>query len=663
MAKNDVVLVDTILQGRRADRYPSDDPGEVFELFAFEQVLKPFDLSQDEIEHGWIDGRDDAGMDGFFVFVNGRLVQDPNTFAWPRRNTEIEVRIINCKHHETFQQAPLNTLLANVPELFDLAIERNALRGSYSEELLEARDTFFEVVRQLSVTRPMLNFEFLYASRGDATAVAVNVQATAKQLESAIHSLFSDCTVRVSFVGAGELLTMYRTTRSFALNLPIIEYLTGGPASYVALARLDQFARFVTDEDGNLRRYLFDSNVRDYLGESGVNQDISASLGDASTPDFWWLNNGITILATGAAVVGKEIQLQDIQIVNGLQTTETVFRAFQEHRVQRPERAVLVKIIVSSDESVRDSIIRATNNQSIVETAALRATDKIQRDIEQALERHDWYYERRKNYYRNVGKPLARFVTPMYIAAGCVALVMKNPAEAATLRSRFMRSDDSYHRVFDPDLPLNVWVTIAELLKKVEAGLSTVRPERTHEGERFLANWRNLVAFLVACRAIGRFSYEADNLAKLDVRAIPESAIVEVWVVIQGVQSVIGKRTYRNPGFVRRCLEEVATQFGVQHLAALTRKRVAPPASKTAPRSLVSDELVDSVDAALPQQPWKPGVHREVAKAIHKRPDDVTAAIQRLIELGRRNQQRDGVVYDEAGNVLAVDSDRSPPSK
>ena len=46
----------------------------------------------------------------------------------------------------------------------------------------------------------------------------------------------------------------------------------------------------------------------------------------------------------------------------------------------------------SGGERLRDQIIRATNNQSAIEQAALHATDKTQRDIEQILERHDFYY-------------------------------------------------------------------------------------------------------------------------------------------------------------------------------------------------------------------------------------------------------------------------------
>jgi hypothetical protein len=95
-------------------------------------------------------------------------------------------------------------------------------------------------------------------------------------------------------------------------------------------------------------------------------------------------------LATNATIPGKTIQLQDIQIVNGLQTTETVFRHFKTGAKESQDRALLVKILVSSDAQARDRIIRATNNQTLVEVAALHATDKVQRDIEEILERHNW---------------------------------------------------------------------------------------------------------------------------------------------------------------------------------------------------------------------------------------------------------------------------------
>jgi AIPR protein len=660
MAKNDVILIDAIVDERLREVYPSNQRDEVFEFLAFEQVLKDSDLSREEIEAGWVDGRDDGGIDGFFIFVNGHLLQDALTFAWPKRNAEIEVRILTCKHHDTFQQGPINTLLASIPELLDFSRNTSELRNRYSAELLDARGLLHTAYRRLSVARPVVTFCFAYVSRGDSSAVAANVQARADQLVSAVKTLFSQCTATFDFVGATELVSLYRRVKTFSLALPVLECITRESGSYVALTRLDDYYRFVTDENGNLRRYLFESNVRDYLGENGVNEDIGASLQDAEAPEFWWLNNGITLLATAAIAVGKVLQLHDVQIVNGLQTTETIFRHFNSGNIISAERGLLVKVVVSSDPAVRDQIIRATNNQSLVEAASLHATDKLQRDIEEVLEPHDWYYERRKNYYRNIGKPPARFVTPLYLAAGYVGLVMKNPAVAARLRARVMRTKEGYSSVFSESVPLQTWVTVTEVLKRVEDGLSQVRPTQVGGGERFLAKWRNLVALLTVARLLGRFSYGIADLVSLDVASVTPALAIEMWRLVESVQRMPAKeQEFRSASFVQKCCTIAATRYGIADPQAMGRQRPASAASKPKqPKPVLSEALVLQVNDLLPAQPWKPGVHRAVASQLGCNPTLVSAAIKELVRSGMRQRQKDGIVYDSSGQIVAVDEER-----
>ena len=82
MAKNDVLLIDGIVDERVELQLPSSRRDEAFEYLAFEQILKDFDLSRDEIESGSVDGRNDGGIDGFFIFVNGHLLVEPQSFIW-----------------------------------------------------------------------------------------------------------------------------------------------------------------------------------------------------------------------------------------------------------------------------------------------------------------------------------------------------------------------------------------------------------------------------------------------------------------------------------------------------------------------------------------------------------------------------------------------------
>jgi len=643
MAKNDLVLLDGILEQRSSEGLPSPNLDEVFEFLGLQELLKDYDLSHEELDAGWVDGRNDGGIDGFFTLINGHLLRDPDTFSWPKRNASIDVWIITVKHHGTFQQAPLNSLLASLPELLDLSMDKNRLRGAYSDLLVQARSLFHLAYRRLSAVRATLCFRFAYVSRGNSAIVAENVRARANQIVRLATSLFSSCAAEFDFVGASELVALYRRTKKFSLDLPFLEYLARSQYSYVLLTRLDEFCRFVSDEH-HLRRYLFDSNIRDYLGKNHVNEDIAESLCDPTAPDFWWLNNGITILATDATVLGKTIQLQDVQIVNGLQTTESVFRHFEAGGELSASSALLVKVIVSTDTAVRDRIIRATNNQSVVEVASLHATDKIQRDIEEILERAGWFYERRKHYYRNIGKPAGRFVTPMYVAAGYIALILRNPAQAATLKSRFMRDPESYAAVFSEEVPLTVWPMIADVLKRVEEGLSRVRPSA--HAEHFLPSWRNLLSLLAVGHVLGRFDYSVPEFLDLDSARITRELVAEIWNLIH---LRFDKGHPLRSAFVARCCAEISTANGIEGAEVVGRRGIP-----------IKDfeDVVERVDGLLSKQPWKPGEHLRVAAQLSCKPATVSAAIQQLITRGRRLKQKDGIVYDKEGTVVAVDHER-----
>ena len=99
MAKNDQLLIDGIIDERVSLRLPSDRRDETFEYLAFEQILKDLDFSSDEIKSGSIDGRGDGGIDGFYIVVNGHLLQDIDSFVWTKTGTDLRLTLITCKHH------------------------------------------------------------------------------------------------------------------------------------------------------------------------------------------------------------------------------------------------------------------------------------------------------------------------------------------------------------------------------------------------------------------------------------------------------------------------------------------------------------------------------------------------------------------------------------
>ncbi|MDP3279457.1 MAG: AIPR family protein [Nitrosomonas sp.] len=661
MAKNDRLLLDGIIDDRVASKLPSAERGEAFEYLAIEQILKEFDLSTDEILYGSIDGRQDGGIDGFFIIVNGHLLQDAESFVWPRSNSELNLALVSCKHHDTFRQGTLDSLIATLTELIDFAIEDIDLKGAYSEKLLKLRSNLKYAYRKLSPRLTSFSINIYYASRGDTNEIGYEVEARGKQIASLVQESFGSCTSDFNFVGATELINLHRKIPNYTLELPFVEALTKGER-YVVLARLSDYYKFIS-EDGKLRRYLFESNVRDFIGLNRVNEDIKATLNDKGSTDFWWLNNGVTILASSAAITGKSIQASDIQIVNGLQTTESIFRHFEQLSDINDDRCILVKVIITQDEVIRDAIIRATNNQTDVELASLHATDKIQRDIEEVLLRHGLFYERRKNFYANQGHSPSELVTPLYVAAGYITLVLKKPHTAASLKSKFMRSTASYEKVFDENAPLNVWPKIAYILKKVDAVLELFRP-KNKPSDNFLKRWRYITALLVLSLHYQKFMFSVAEITKFDVSLITPLFIEKILQLLHFQESTQMSAWTSKQNVLLVC-KEIARIHGITDVKGLSTTQplileyTYPPTSYSS--ISISAEFIESVRSLLPSQPWKPGIHLRICTELKCETSKYFSAVEKLIEDGIFFRQRDGIVYDSEGNVVSIDPERVNP--
>ena len=564
MAKNDKVLVDGIIDDRIELNLPSKKRDEAFEFLVFEQLLKDYDLSIDELKSGIVDGRNDGGIDGMFIFINGHHLSEIQNFNWPKTGSVLDVWIITCKHHDTFKQAPLDNLVASITELLDFTIEQDNLKGDYSEAILKRIKNLKFAYRKVSPRLTKFNINFCYASRGNTDQLGESINSRALQLKQVATDFFGNCYSEFIFLGSTELIELNRKTPNFSFELPFVEVLSSG-MSYALLVKLKDYFNFVSD-NGKLKRYLFDSNVRDFAGLNRVNEDIRDTLNDAKSPDFWWLNNEVTILSTKALLIGKDIHIEDIQIVNGLQTTESIFRHFQNGGSDAKERCILVKVIESNDAFNRDSIIRATNNQTNVELASLHATDKIQRDIEDILIRSGLYYERRTNFYKNQGISADKILTLLYLASGFVSLILKAPHQASLLKSRFMRSEVSYNEVFSVETDLNIWPQIAHILKKTDMFLESVRPKRSG-GIRFLKTRRQFIIFLTTSRILETFNFNINDLVNLDISKYDIHELGKTWDFFKPFnrdyrdlsRSVIEKKSY----LIRLC-EPAALEWNLK---------------------------------------------------------------------------------------------------
>ena len=493
MSQNDVIFLDSIIHQRKLEIGQDLRDDVFFELFSIEQVLKIYDLSYDELKDGQVGSGDDGGIDGFYCFIDGELLREDFDRINLRSKPTIELFIIQAKRSQSFSEDVFDKLISTSEQLFDLTKDLNALKSFFNVRLIEKVGLFRETYLGIASKHPQLKIKISYSSRGDSTEVHHKVKNKANNLKGVLTKQFSGAPIETEFLGARELIDQSRIERKYTLQINFLEnYLSRGDNNYILLSSIADYYKFVTDEHKNLRRYIFEANVRDYLGSVEVNNDIEKTLKSEENQDFWWFNNGITIIASKASIVGKTITLDDVQVVNGLQTTNTIYNYLREREINDKDiqRSILIRIIVA-DEQIRDKIIKATNFQNAIPIASLRATERLQRDIEDYFKKNDLYYDRRKNYYKNIGKPVEKIISIPYLAQAIMAVLLLEPDNARARPSSLIKKDDDYQRVFSQNIDPSIYLFCASLLKRIDLFNRTV-------GEQFEDRYRNNLKFHIA---------------------------------------------------------------------------------------------------------------------------------------------------------------------
>lgn len=303
MGQNDLVLLKEILRTRNAEvasELPADD---FFEIFSAEQILKDYDLSYDELSSGLVgksagpeSGSRDGGIDSLYLFINGELVQADTDLTAFKKDITLEWVVIQSKTSRGFQEEPINKLRATLEEALNFEQDISSLSSVYNRRLIERMSLFRETYKTLAPRFPKLNISINYASFGDE--VHQNVSRKVVPLKEQIVQALSGATVEFNFVGAPKLLSMARRLPPTSFGLSLAENpISTGSEGFLCLVRLANYYSFITDDSGRLQRHLFEANVRDYQGSTEVNEGIRSSL-ESAPEDFWWLNNGITIIAS-----------------------------------------------------------------------------------------------------------------------------------------------------------------------------------------------------------------------------------------------------------------------------------------------------------------------------------------------------------------------------
>ena len=161
---------------------------------------------------------------------------------------------------------------------------------------------------------------------------------------------------------------------------------------------------------------LLERNVRAFLQAKGtVNRGLQKTLRE-QPHRFLAYNNGLCCTAAEVRANGGELEwLKDFQIVNGGQTTASIYHAFRKEHIDVSKVVVQVKLTVLSDPSKVTEIVplisRYANSQNKVNGADFAANGLFHLTLEQlsrsvwapatsGLQRGThWYYERARGSY------------------------------------------------------------------------------------------------------------------------------------------------------------------------------------------------------------------------------------------------------------------------
>lgn len=633
MINNDSILLDGIIDNIITTNQLNnsvENRGKVFEEFAISELLKTYDLTHEQILDGLVDGGDDGGIDGLYFFVNGNYISDKSC-SLPKTNAILEIYIITCKHHDTYALSPLESMDSSLTELFDLGIKTDNLKSKYKNDILKKRELLVVLYRKLAPALMKCSIYIRYISRGIATSVADNIVAKGEKIEATCSGFFLGSTAQMRFIGSKELMTCYRNKRNGTIELNTQKVFQNG-TDFVALVRLGDYFKFITDSEKKLKRYFFEENVRDYLGANRTNTDIMDTLSSSESTDFWLFNNGITILASRAVLYDRLIEAENIQIVNGLQTTNSVYNYFIAGGNDEQQRCVLVKIIVSTDIEIRKKIIQATNNQSLIPLYSLHATDKIQKDIEDTLYKNNLYYERKDKYYQNIGVPKQDILTPLYLASGYTSLILKLPHRAVALKSRFMNKPNQYNRIFNEHTDIRVWINIAKILKATDRITPLFKGNISTSSEKYLKSIRPIVSLVATARVIGKLGFGVNDIIQLNIEDFTDEIISDVTQDTIEILNENNIRVIRNLSSRRHTnlvLQKLAEIYGLSDFASIERRN-----DFIYDDYIIDDDFLEEVKNKLPSQPWPKGIHKVIATELGCSNAKVFRAITALISRG-----------------------------
>ncbi|WP_318713937.1 AIPR family protein [Treponema sp.] len=395
--------------------------GVVFERMLTQAIIEndsPNSISNDEalLDTICVDDYFDSGIDSICIRVNGHIVTSLDFLKFIIEKDKgirtAEIILIQSKCKDKFDLKEISTFILGVQNFLEPVSSRklNAkvqLWFNIKNEILE-NVQYWTDMNHIDVRLFYAAANATWTNSSEVLGSFETLKKATERFENGVYKIESPVFIdekRLQKISVNE-----NETYSAKLALQGTPLQLAGDDSVMGCAAIinatDLLGILIDETTGNLKRGLFEENVRDYQGNTNVNQSIRETIKNAPE-SFILRNNGITILANRLEYPNlNSVRITNPQIVNGCQTCSVIYYAHKEG-LDLSKVQVFARIISTNETETINSIVSANNNQNMVHDMINEITKEYHKKLETYFREYDDVAESRHVYYERRSKSLA----------------------------------------------------------------------------------------------------------------------------------------------------------------------------------------------------------------------------------------------------------------
>jgi hypothetical protein len=354
-----------------------------FNLFAIATII---DVDIETVHEYIVDGGGDKGLDGIYITEDDEVLFFQSKYF---KNTEKQIG-----------ENEVNKILLTIQNIFT------------GKDILQANSLLLDKIKTIRIlqdeTPKPLNIKILFISNTEKTATlsenAVNILKDKINKEEYKNISYLDITAATLFAMLDNNIKTTETTITAIGDGS--RYNIAGIPSFIINLKATELMKLYEDCG---KENIFIDNVRYYLDKTQINDEIKKTIYDKVYSQYFFLfNNGISIIAENIespdyfkSGINRKLKIVKPSIINGGQTTKTLYNVYVKNPELLENISVLVKIYQTSTKDLIEKITIGTNSQNAITNIDLKSNNKIQRIIQDYFKINNVGLETKRGEFNN----------------------------------------------------------------------------------------------------------------------------------------------------------------------------------------------------------------------------------------------------------------------